>query len=144
MMLCLDYVQSNDLHGIVKFHGSKSQIEIKDFMSNSHIFIFPGIIDENGRCENQGLVIQEAQAMQLPVVTSNVGGIPDGLINGKTGFVVDEGNIDGFVSKILWLIDNPSSRKKMGKAGRQFVVENYDSSILGEKLLDIYYNSLKN
>ena len=117
--------------------------EVINFMDNSSVFLYPGIVDNTGRCENQGLVIQEAQAMQLPVVTSDVGGISEGLIDKKTGFLVEEGNIDAFVSKVLWLIDNPNRRKEMGKAGRQFVVENYESIILGERLIDIYYNSLQ-
>ncbi|SHH38625.1 glycosyltransferase [Winogradskyella jejuensis] len=141
---CESYIEINNLTDRIHLLGSKSQSDIKYHMKNSDIFLFPGIVDGQGNSEAQGLVIQEAQAMQLPVVTSNVGGISDGLIDKKTGFIVEESNVDTFVSKIVWLMDNPSIRKEMGEAGRQFVVRNYDSSILGEKLLDIYYDSLKN
>ncbi|RZN83114.1 MAG: glycosyltransferase [Winogradskyella sp.] len=140
---CLDYVISRKLQNYIHLQKSLSQNEVINFMDNSSVFLYPGIVDNTGRCENQGLVIQEAQAMQLPVVTSDVGGISEGLIDKKTGFLVEEGNIDAFVSKVLWLIDNPNRRKEMGKAGRQFVVENYESIILGERLIDIYYNSLQ-
>ncbi|WP_299114703.1 glycosyltransferase [uncultured Winogradskyella sp.] len=135
---CKSVIIEKNLSNCVYLHGSKSQKEIVEMMNASTIFVYPGIVDETGRCENQGLVLQEAQAMQLPVVTSNVGGISDGLIDDETGFLVNEKNIDEFVSKILWLINNPSERKAMGEAGREFVKANYDSEILGEKLLIIY------
>ncbi|WP_375234785.1 glycosyltransferase [Winogradskyella sp.] len=135
---CTNYLKSNNLNKIIKLQGSKSQDEIINFMNESSFFLYPSSIDKSGRCENQGLVIQEAQAMQLPVVTSNVGGVAEGLVDEKTGFIIEEGNIDVFLTKILWLIDNPIKRKEMGKAARQYVIENYDSNILGKRLIDIY------
>jgi colanic acid/amylovoran biosynthesis glycosyltransferase len=106
-------------------------------MSESDIFVLPGI-DDNGRSENQGLVIQEAQAMELPVLVSNVGGMPEGLIDGESGFVVAEYDLEGFVQKIIWLSENADRRNSMGKAGRNFVQGKYDMVILTKKLIKIY------
>ena len=108
-------------------------------MDNSDIFLLPGIHDEiTGRAENQGLVIQEAQAMNLPVVVSDAGGMKYGLINNETGYVIKEKNIDEFVEKLNILIDNPFLRLSMGIKGRKYVVENFDSKILYKKLISYY------
>jgi colanic acid/amylovoran biosynthesis glycosyltransferase len=109
-------------------------------MNAADLFLFPGIIDKNGRCEAQGLVVQEAQAMKLPVIVSNVGGMKEGIVDNKTGFVVKENDINGFVEKLEFLINNSNKKEAMGEAARAFVVKNYDSTILGEQLLYLYTN----
>lgn len=127
------------LNDFIKLLGNKRQEEIKDLMEISDVLIQPGITDPySGREETQGLVIQEAQSMQLPVIVSDVGGMKYGLIDGVTGFVVKQKNVSEFVEKLTFFIQNPEITKEMGIKGRQFVVENFDSEILGKKLLNLY------
>ncbi|GAA4847819.1 glycosyltransferase [Algivirga pacifica] len=135
---CQEHIVYHNLQNIVSMKGSMTQDQVKKELSESHVFLFPGIIDGEGRSEAQGLVIQEAQAMELPVIVSDVGGMKYGMINGETGFVVKEKDIEGFVEKLKWLMDHPEEQQKMGKAARNFVVENYDNKVLGEKLIEIY------
>src|SRR5690606_36049020 len=112
--------------------GAKTQEEMIPYYLKADLFLFPGIHDpKNGRCETQGLVVQEAQAMEVPVVISDVGGIKHGMIDGLTGVVVHEGDINGFVDALKRLILDPGLRQKMGKAGRRFVSKNFEMRILG-------------
>jgi len=124
--------KSIDLLGAVK------QQEIVKIFSSSNVFLLPGVYEKDGRAENQGLVIQEAQAMQLPVVVSDVGGMKYGLIPNETGFVVKENDISGFADALEFLMNNPEKAKIMGKKGREFVAENYDAKILVQNLIEIY------
>lgn len=124
---------------LINFNGAVSQEELIELMSINDVFLLPGIIDsENGRAEAQGLVIQEAQSMELPVIVSNVGGMKYGLLPNETGFVVKEKDIEGFANSIEYFIKNPKEAKLMGKRGREFVIKNYDSKILVNKLLSVY------
>lgn len=141
MESCKSYISKNKLENIIDLHGNMSQNAIKDIMNISNLFLFPGIVDKKGRCENQGLVIQEAQSMQLPVLVSDVGGIKDGLMDKVTGFVLPEKDIEAFVSKIAFLIDNKSIAEDMGKKGRVFVQQNYDNKILVNQVIKIYNQS---
>ncbi len=119
--------------------GAIKQNEIIKIFEKSNVFLLPGIYNvKDGRAENQGLVIQEAQAMELPVVVSDVGGMKYGLIENNTGFVVKENDIKGFADKIEFLINNPEKAIQMGIEGRKFVVKNYDSNVLVDKLISIY------
>lgn len=116
-----------------------TQNKVFEIMAQSSIFLLAATVEkETLRAETQGLVIQEAQFFKLPVVVSNIGGIPFGLIDGKTGFLIDQSDINLFVSKICLLIDNQNLQLSMGDKGHEFVQERFDSKILGEKLITIF------
>ena len=123
--------------------GALTQEEVKNLMEKSDVLILPGIHDKEGKAETQGLVIQEAQAMQIPVILSDAGGMKYGILDGETGFIVKEGDIEGFADKIQLLSENPNLKAELGTNGRNFVRENYDSKVLGERLERIYINLLK-
>ena len=130
-----------NLQKIIELFGSITQEELINVLDNSDVFLLPGIYsEEDGRAECQGLVIQEAQAMELPVIISDVGGMKYGMIPNITGFVVKENDISGFADCIEALIKDPSKAVKMGKEGRKFVAENYSSTYLVDKLVSIYLN----
>ena len=139
----VDLIGRYQLEDTVHLVGSLTQEKIIEHLASCDIFLFPGIHDpDSGRCETQGLVVQEAQAMEIPVVVSDVGGIKYGVIDGVTGFVVKEGDVEEFCKTIKQLIFDPVLRNKMGKAGRRFVVERFDSRVLGKNLEEIYFKAL--
>jgi len=123
--------------------GRKSQKDVFSYMKKSHIFILPGLYDEKtGRAETQGLVVQEAQFFGLPVIVSDAGGTKYGMIDGKTGFVICEDNIKGYVEKIIFFMNNENQRINFGLNGNRYVCENYSNPVLTEKLIGIY-NDIK-
>ena len=134
-------INSYGLDNYFKLYGFLSQNDSIKIMSSSHIFILPGIY-ENQRAETQGLVIQEAQSLGLPVVVTNAGGMKYGVLDEVSGFVVENQDINKFCDKIEALINNEDLRIKMGNAGREFIVKNYDSKVLGYKLEKLYYSIL--
>ena len=137
-------IEVHQLHSFVTLTGAISQEAIIELMDASDVFLLPGIHDdETGRAENQGLVIQEAQSMELPVVVSDAGGMKYGLIDTETGYVVKEKNRTEFVEKLEILIKDHALRKKMGSKGRDYVVKQFDSEVLCEKLLT-YYDEVLN
>jgi len=131
----------NNLQNFIFLKGSLSQENIIDAMDQSDVFLLPGIVDSNGRAENQGLVIQEAQSMELPVVVSDAGGMKYGIVNNKTGFAVKSKDIDAFVEKIETLITNNVLRDEMGKEARAYVVKKFDNAVLYNKLVHFYKNA---
>ncbi len=127
----------NQMSTQVNLIGASSQEMIIELMNHSDIFLYPGITVDN-RAENQGLVIQEAQAMELPVLVSDAGGMAEGVIDGVSGFVIQENDLKSFTEKIESLANNFELRRHMGKAGRKFVEEEYDIKVLNKKLEEIY------
>jgi colanic acid/amylovoran biosynthesis glycosyltransferase len=118
--------------------GSKTQDEILALMNAAHIFLLTGILAKDGRQENQGLVIQEAQAMELPVIVSDVGGVSEGMVDGQTGFLLEQKNIQAVAERIFYLYTHPIDRKNMGIAGRRFVENRYSISHSTTETIKLY------
>jgi colanic acid/amylovoran biosynthesis glycosyltransferase len=121
--------------------GAKTQNEVLNLYRQAHLFILSSVTASDGDQEGQGLVIQEAQAMQLPVVSTIHNGIPEGVLPDESAYLVPERDVDALADRLLYLINNPEVRKEMGRKGRRFVEENYDNEILIDRLVEIY-NSL--
>jgi len=118
--------------------GEKKDVEIEELYKSASIFIAPSIRASNGSEEGQGLVIQEAELYGIPVIATNTGGIPDGVIDTVTGFLVPEKNFDAIAEKLRILLTNTEQREMMGKNGYNFVSEKYDINLLTKKLIGIY------
>lgn len=115
----------------VVFWGCKTQEELLEFYKEADIFFLPSIT------EAFGLVLLEAQAMQLPIVATRIGGIPEALVENDSAFLVQSCDINAMAEKILYLINNPEIRLKMGRAGRLFVERNYEINESNKKLIEI-------
>ncbi|APY07550.1 hypothetical protein BWZ20_04225 [Winogradskyella sp. J14-2] len=110
----------------IKLLGHRDQIEIKNLLEKTDIFLMPSTVDITGRAEAQGQVTAEAQSMGVPVVAFNSGGIKDTIIESKTGFLVEDKDIASFSKAIKILIDNEGLRKEMGKNAEEFVRQRFN------------------
>ena len=90
------------------------------------------------------LTLKEAQLMEKPVLATNVGGIPEMMINNKTGFLIREGDSKQWIEKIDFLINNKEKGIEMGKEGREFVSQAFDWDIIAEKFLENIKQYIKN
>lgn len=103
-----DYARKHNLTN-VKFVGRISEEKKHELMQKSWIFINPSYI------EGWGIVNIEANYFGLPVIGSNVGGIKDSVIDGKTGLLFEYGNYKELAEKIKLIINNKNLREKMRK-----------------------------
>ena len=94
-----EIVDRYDLQGRVLLLGEVSDRNRNIIYNASDIFIMPNITVP-GDVEGFGIVALEAGSCGLPVVASNIQGLRDAVINGKTGYLVGEGDVDGFVGRI--------------------------------------------
>ncbi|OGL54002.1 MAG: hypothetical protein A3C43_09660 [Candidatus Schekmanbacteria bacterium RIFCSPHIGHO2_02_FULL_38_11] len=88
--------------------------------------------------ESFSMSIVEAMAMEVPVIGTNVGGIPEVVDDGKTGIIVPPGNIDALCEAIKYLIQNPGIRFQMGKNGRVKVLEKFTIEENVRKTEDVF------
>lgn len=127
----------------VKLLGWMTQEQVRQLYVDSHIFVLPSVTAATGDREGQALVLQEAQAMGLPVVSTLHNGIPEGVLEGKSGFLVPERDVDALAEKIGYLVENPEIWTQMGQHGRKFVEERYDIKQLNKQLVEMYEKLLK-
>lgn len=89
------------------------------------------------------VIISQALATGLPVITTKHSGLPEQVEDGYNGFLVDEGNFQALADKILFLIENSDSWIKLGKNGRNLVTEKYNSEKLIIQQIEIYNSLIK-
>ena len=83
------------------------------------------------------LSLKEAQLMKKPVVATNVGGNQEMMIDGRTGFLVEQGNHEQLVDKLSLLLEDKELAKKMGEQGRKFIEETFNWELVTKKFIKI-------
>jgi len=125
------------LQDTVTLHGAQDSAFIGELMTRSHLAVLASVSIE-GDAEGQGLFLQEAQACGLPVVATQHGALSEGMVPGKSGFLVPERDVDGLAQQLESLIADPDAWPEMGRCGRAFVERRYDIGRLNEELMKLY------
>jgi len=84
------------------------------------------------------LVISEAMSHGLPVIASNIGGLPEIVEDGVTGLLFEPGNADELAKKMKLLWENPDLCRQMGKAGREKAIRDYSEDVYYKRLMAVY------
>ncbi|MCB0832685.1 MAG: glycosyltransferase family 4 protein [Bacteroidetes bacterium] len=132
------YVQKFALQNCVTLHKGQSNAVVKQFMEKADIFLQHSITDpETGDEEGLPVAILEAMASGLPVVSTLHAGIPEAVIEGKTGYLVEEGHTEAMAENILQLAQNPELREQFGDAGWQRAKQYFSWEVERTKLIKI-------
>ncbi|MBD1804924.1 glycosyltransferase [Microcoleus sp. FACHB-SPT15] len=135
-------IQELGVSNIVKLLGQKPQQEIIEILNKSHIFTAPSVTAKDGNQDAPVNVLKEAMAMGLPVVSTYHGGIPELVEDGISGFLVPERDVYGLAEKLGYLIKHPEIWHQMGRSGRAYVEQHYDTNKLNDQLVEIYRHLL--
>jgi glycosyltransferase involved in cell wall biosynthesis len=92
--------------------------------------------------EGFGSSVIEASAVSLPVICSNVYGMEDAFIHNKTGLRHLVNNSDDLYLQMKLLVENPEMRRKLGDAGRKYVIENFNQKYISKLFRDYYLENL--
>lgn len=132
-----------DIGEQVKLVGWKNQEEVVDILKHSDMMLAPSVTSSNGDCEGVPVVLMEAMAIGLVIVSTQHSGIPELVKDGITGFLAPEKDVESLAEKMEYLIDRPELRVNMEKAGRKQVEENYNINKLNCQLVEIYEKLLQ-
>jgi colanic acid/amylovoran biosynthesis glycosyltransferase len=139
--VCSKIIKSLHVEHAVELTGAVSHDHVARLMQQSRIFVQHSLVPKSGDSEGTPVGILEASASGLPVVSTRHTGIIDAVVHGKTGFLVDEGDIDGMSEYMYQLLTDPKLAAEMGKRAREYISENFnmDSSIKNLRaILDKY------
>lgn len=112
--------------------------EVGDYFSNASIFCLPTLR------EAFGIVYLEAMAYSIPVIGSNIGAIPEFIIENKNGFLCEVGDITNLTKKLIELIESPEKCKLFGSYGRNLYLEKYTWDNVGMKIRNNINTCLEN
>ncbi|NOX81252.1 MAG: glycosyltransferase family 4 protein, partial [Deltaproteobacteria bacterium] len=117
----------------VEFMGYRSGQELKNLVANAAFVVVPS------ECyENCSMVVLEAMALGKPVIGSRIGGIPEQIEDGRTGFLFEMGNVKELARKIDILDSDAGLRKQLGHAARLKLEQKYSLAEHNRQLLKIY------
>ncbi|MBU0628104.1 MAG: glycosyltransferase family 4 protein [Nanoarchaeota archaeon] len=115
------------------FLGSVGGEELKEVIRNSSFVVVPSIY-----YDNLPVSIFESFALGKPVIGSRIGGIPELVEDGKTGFLFEPGNHKELRKKIMRLLNNPDLVIKMGKNARSIAEEKFNQDVHYNRIMDLY------
>jgi glycosyltransferase involved in cell wall biosynthesis len=109
--------------------------KIAPLLKVSDVAVLPSLV------EPLGMFQIEAQYLEVPTIASNTGGIPETLLNQKTGLLVKSGDVVHWAEAIIWMLSNPVARKEMAKEGKRYVQNKFSLQANTTGLLDLIQNN---
>jgi len=122
---CKNLVKYHQQEANVSFVGVISPEKYREYLKESLAFVQHSVTAENGDSEGTPVGVLEASAAGLPIISTKHAGIPDVIINGETGLLVEEHDVNGMAENIIKLLENPEMAKKMGAKGKINIEENF-------------------
>tara|TARA_R110000850_G_scaffold102658_1_gene212010 strand:- start:994 stop:2256 length:1263 start_codon:yes stop_codon:yes gene_type:complete len=127
----------NGVSESVRFLGEMSPLEIAEELKKQHIFLMTTREDDEGRAETQGIVTLEAQSAGLPAVVSGVGGTPETIEHGESGWVVHGALPEDIAMKVSELL-NPQTYQEFSCAARKNSITRFSRKTVEEQILEAY------
>jgi colanic acid/amylovoran biosynthesis glycosyltransferase len=123
--VCRDLAKALAIEHAVTFLGSQSQCVVQHEMRRARAFVQHSIMASSGDAEGTPVAVLEASAMGLPVIATRHAGIPDVVVEGKTGLLVDERDVSGMATHMIALAGNPKLAGSLGSNAAAHVREFY-------------------
>lgn len=110
----------------VRFLGALPHVEVLAWMRRAAVLAVPSVRTASGRIEGLGMVALEAAATGVPAVGSRVGGIPEAIVDGRTGFLLPPGDVGALAARLDALLGDRGLRSRFGLEGRAHAERRFD------------------
>jgi colanic acid/amylovoran biosynthesis glycosyltransferase len=131
-------IQDTNAGEQIKLLGWRTQEDVVKLMREAHIFLAPSITSSTGDQEGIPVVLMEAMAQGLPIVSTWHSGIPELVQDGVSGVLAPERDSKALAAKLDYLLAHPERWTPMGCAGRAHIQQFYDINSLNDKLVTLY------
>ena len=122
--------------------GKVETNDLPQIYERANVFVLPAVVDAKGDTEGLGVVLIEALRAGVPVVGSNIGGIPDVVVHGETGWLVPSGHVEALAGAIEEVLTSPSEALRRVRKGRERVDERFSLTSVVTALTDCYESAL--
>ncbi len=130
---CRQLAHALGVRDLVEFPGAIRHFQVAGLLAAARAFVQHSVTAPSGDSEGTPVTVIEASAAALPVIATVHGGIPDVILDGETGLLVEEGDVAGMTERMLRLADDSLLAARLGAAGRARVIEGFsmERSIAG-------------
>jgi glycosyltransferase involved in cell wall biosynthesis len=125
------------LESVVTLRGSQTQEQVFEALRNCDIFALASIVDQAGASDVFPTVIQEAMACARPVVSTQLAGIPETVVDEETGLLVPPGDVHALAGALEKLLDSAELRSRFGAAGRGRIEKHFQIETTVNPLVDL-------
>jgi len=122
----------------VRFLGRLTNEEVEGLYRGARFLVVPSVW-----YETFGLVAAEAMSHGVPVIASKIGALEEVVDDGVTGLLFEPGNAEDLAAKMRLLWNDPALCRRMGEAGRQKVIKEYNEGAHYERLMAVYEAALR-
>lgn len=106
--------------------------KIAPLLRKSDLAVLPSLV------EPLGMFQIEAQYLEVPTIASQVGGIPETMLDQETGLMIEPGNVEQWAKAIIWMLSNTEYAKRMANAGKQMVIEKFSLNANTKSLISLF------
>lgn len=131
-------IASSQLNEQVELLGPQYQDEVLRLLSTAHCYVQPSIITPSGKMEGIPVALMEALACGLPVVASNISGIPELVRPNETGILVPPTKSSALADALLTIYDHPEQASRLAQNGQRLVQQEYNLRTNTEHLLKLF------
>jgi colanic acid/amylovoran biosynthesis glycosyltransferase len=137
---CINLVRALKIEHAVSFPGVISPDEFAAYLTVACAYVQHSITALDGDMEGTPVSVMEASAAGIPVISTHHAGIPDVIIEGETGLLMDEHDVEGMSKHMLRVLEDKEFAKKLGASGKRFISENFSR----EKHLGLISQAIRN
>jgi glycosyltransferase involved in cell wall biosynthesis len=130
-----EQVRTSGLAGKVVLTGVRD--DVARILSATDVYVKPGIVEGF-----VGITVLEALVLGKPVVAFETEDVKLALVDGETGLIVPNGDVDRLADRIVYLLRNPKIGARLGQAGQQLVTDRFDFGVLAHRLEEFYQGVL--
>ena len=135
-------VRQLELHDIVEMPGSILQDELVEVYRQADMFAIACQILENGDRDGLPNVLVEAAAMEVPIVSTDVSGVPELIDDGINGFLVPSRDPQALAERMAKLLLDPQLRREFAQAGRERVLRDFDLQNNTHRILGLFHETM--
>lgn len=123
--------------------GSQKQTWVRDALQDSHLFVLACVVADDGGRDGIPVAIIEALAMETPVVSTRVSGIPELVHHEETGLLVPEKDATALAAAMARLAEDEALRRQLASNGRKLVTAEFDSRKNVAQLVNLFHRVIE-
>jgi colanic acid/amylovoran biosynthesis glycosyltransferase len=131
-------IEVNGLKNCTTLLGMRPYSFLLDQAYLHHIFLAPSIKADDGDMEGTPMVLADMAATGIPIISSQHSDIPELILDGETGLLANEKDVDGLATRLYWLADNTDQWEAMSRRAREHIEREFDTHTQAARLEAIY------